>query len=252
VTPSRQRENKKSFAIKRDETNTEPLSGVNGASCRNCTLGFIVFRLQPRETTKERKERTKERKRERGRRGGKVENSPVTVVPHYVRGMDNEVRRGSCPTSLLFIFLKDKLPRRNFVAPFFTHRLVTSVPVSYISTPRNSTNVVTLGLETRPGLLDECHARLLLRLIISDLSHDRHRISFNHALRATVIESFRRLFSYLTSIDINTYFRNECDVDIEQSNLSNYGRRIMRKRFICRLHQTLVLQRGSMRNVIIG
>lgn len=43
---SRQRENKKSFAIKRDETNTEPLSGVNGAPCRNCTPGFIVFRLR--------------------------------------------------------------------------------------------------------------------------------------------------------------------------------------------------------------
>lgn len=57
-----------------------------------------------------------------------------------------------------------------------------------------------------------------------------------------------RLFSYLTSIDVNIYFRNECDVDIEQSNLSNYGRRIMRKRFICSRQTRIDAQRAPCNN----
>jgi len=63
------RENKKSFAIKRDETNTEPLSRVNGAPCRNCTPGFIVFRLRSKETME--RKNVRERRKEKGMKGWK-------------------------------------------------------------------------------------------------------------------------------------------------------------------------------------
>lgn len=70
VTPSRQRENKKSFAIKRDETNTEPLSGVNGVPCRNCAPGFIVFRLPMASSGEQRQTKRKYNDSKRGRKKG--------------------------------------------------------------------------------------------------------------------------------------------------------------------------------------
>lgn len=138
---SRQCANKKSFAIKQNETNTEPLSGVNGVLCRNCT-GIYCLLSSTEQRRKESSDAVKRKEKGREKGGGGKEKRerlkiPVTITSRYVREMDNEVQRGSCPTSLLFIFLEDKLSRGSSVAPLSCAVLPLVSPLLSVSALEN-------------------------------------------------------------------------------------------------------------------
>lgn len=127
-------ENKKSFAIRRDETNTEPLSRVNGIPCRNCAPGFIVFRL-PMASNGKQKEGVE--KREEERVGGKFFRCHLHV--RFVR-WTMRFKEVHVPLRFYLSYCKTNFPRWCFVAPSFIRHLVTCQSVSYVSTSSSCKN----------------------------------------------------------------------------------------------------------------
>lgn len=131
----------------------------------NCTLGFIVFRLR------EKRWREGKGEKERGKRGGKVENSPVTVVPHYIR----DGQRGSkrFMSHFAFICLPERQTSARKLRRAFLHASSHHSSVRFSRGNTLKFDWCHLSIWKRgQNYSTNCRTHFVLRLIISELSHE--------------------------------------------------------------------------------